>query len=85
MNKYKVVGYEHRAGTSKKSGKPYDMDILHCISETPIAGDNGYGSRVESLTFKRLIVGEFPSMPAVGDVVRVYFDRSGYPFDIEKV
>lgn len=82
MNKYKVVGYEHRAGTSKKTGKPYDMDILHVISEQPLTGEGQYGNRVESLVFNRLILGEFPSMPLVGDVIGVYFDRSGYPCDI---
>ena len=82
MNKYKVVGYEHRAGISKKTNKPYDMDILHVINEQPLAGDGQYGNRVESLVFNRLILGEFPAMPLVGDTIGVYFDRSGYPCEI---
>lgn len=83
MNKYKVVGYEHRSGISKKNGKPYDMDILHVINEFPLANnDDSYGNRVESLVFNRLILGEIPAMPLVGDVIGVYFDRSGYPCDI---
>ena len=82
MKKYKVIGYEHRSGISKKTQKPYDMDILHVIHDEPIVGEGSYGNRVESLVFNRLIHGAFPAMPLVGDTIGVYFDRFGYPCDI---
>lgn len=30
---YTIVGKNHIAGISKKTGKPYDMNILYCTAE----------------------------------------------------
>ena len=85
MNCYKVVGYESRSGVSKKTGKPYDMDIIHVIHETPITGDGCYGNRVECITYNRLVNGPLEAVPLVGDMVCVYYNRSGFVTDIVKV
>lgn len=82
MTKYKVVGYEHRSGISKKTGKPYDMDILHVIGNHLLFGDESYGNPAETIVFNRLIIGELPFKPEIGDTIGVYFDRSGYPCEI---
>ena len=85
MNIYEVVGYENRSGVSKKSGKPYDMDIIHVIHTQPMTGDGCYGNRVESITYNRLVNGPLEAAPLVGDKIKVYYNRSGFVTDIEKV
>lgn len=82
---YEVVGYEHRSGISKKTGKPYDIDIIYVIYQADIPADNGYGKRVESITYNRLINGPLEAVPLVGDHVMPYYSRSGFVTDIVKV
>lgn len=83
MSKYKVVGYEHRAGISKKTNKPYELDIVHCIIEQNIADTgNGFGNAVESVVYNALINGPLEAVPAIGDYISVYYSRGGFVSDI---
>lgn len=75
---YKVVGFEHREGTSKKTDKPYAVSIIHCIVECPIDSDCGYGNRVESLVYNALVNGALESAPSIGDYITPYYSRGGY-------
>lgn len=84
MNIFEVVGYEHKSGVRKRDGKPYDIDIVYGICTFPLAqNDESYGRSCEAIVFNRLIVGELTRKPKVGDTVRVFYGRSGYPEDIE--
>lgn len=85
MSIYEVVGYENRNGISKKSGKPYDMDIIHVIDTEPLSGDGCCGNRVESITYNRLVNGPLKAVPAVGRKIKVIYNRSGFVADIEPV
>lgn len=85
MNTYEVVGYENRNGISKKSGNPYDMDIIHVIHTEPMSGDGCCGNRVEAITYNRLVNGPLSVVPAVGRKIKVYYNRSGFVTDIEAV
>lgn len=85
MNCYEVVGYENRNGISKKTGKPYDMDIIHVIHTEPMSGDGCYGKRVESITYNRLVNGPLEAVPLVGDNIKVYYNRTGFVEHIESV
>lgn len=85
MNIYEVVGYENRSGVSKKSGKPYDMDIIHVIHTEPMSEDGCCGNRVESITYNRLINGPLAVVPAVGRKIKIIYNRSGFVIDIEDV
>lgn len=86
MAKYKLIGYEHRAGISKKNNKPYDLDFLHCIVEERLDQyGSGYGNRVETITYNNLINKPLEAVPAVGDYIEVYYNRSGYVTDISPV
>ena len=81
---YEVVGYEHRNGISKKSGKPYDIDIIYVIHQAGIDPDSGYGKRVEVITYNRLINGPLEAVPLIGDHIIPYYSRSGFVTDIVK-
>ena len=84
MSKYEVIGYEHRSGISKRSGKPYDMDIIHVAECLPLMQtEDSYGRRVEQVIFNRLVVGEPAVQPQIGDTIAVYYNRSGYPEDFQ--
>lgn len=77
MAKAKVLGIHHREGVSKKTQKAYKADILHVeyLDEPRTQGFTGHE------------VGEVwcdcasnvcPIIPKVGDVVDVYYNRSGF-------
>lgn len=84
MSKYEVVGYEHRSGISKRTNKPYDMDIYHVIDCFPLAqNENSYGRKVEQIVFNRLVIGEIPEKPQIGDTIQVYYNRSGFAEELE--
>ena len=82
---YEVVGYENRAGVSKKTNKPYDIDIFYVVHSADINPENGYGKRVESFTYNRLINGPLEAVPLVGDHIMPYFSRSGFLTEIRSV
>jgi len=86
--KYEIIGYERVKGDkSKKTGKPYDMRILHCKDLTPFASktaDFG-GNKVETVVFSLLnaqpdIVQRVLDLD-VGDKIHVFYNRSGFPDD----
>jgi hypothetical protein len=84
MFKYEVVGYEHRAGISKRTNKPYDIDVVHVIDCLPLAQtENSYGRKVEQIIFNRLVVGELTEKPQIGDTIQVWYNRSGFAEDLE--
>lgn len=82
---YKVVGYEHKEGISKKTNKPYCIDIVHCIVEHSIMNIDGYGDRVESIIYNALVNGPLEAVPAVGTYVDIRCSRTGYITDIVPV
>ena len=83
--KYEIIGYERVSGEkSRKTGKPFDMRILHCKDLTPFTENNATvgGNKVEQLTIwlagqdidyvQRVLDLE------VGDKIRVYYNRTGF-------
>lgn len=77
MAKYKIVGVEHLSGTSKKTGRPYDMDILHVIAEQPPRGSEFIGNPVDKITISR-DTGILVKQPVPGEVYDIGFTRTGY-------
>ncbi len=77
MAKYTIVGVEHITGTSRKNGRPYDMDILHVICEMPPRGREMVGKQVDKITISR-DTGILIYPPAPGQVYEIGFNRSGY-------
>lgn len=75
---YKVVGFEHREGISKKTGKPYAISVIHCVVECSIGSDFGYGNRVESLVYNAQVNGALETVPIVGDYITPYYSRNGF-------
>lgn len=75
---YKVVGFEHREGTSKKTGKPYEISVIHCVVEYPIDSNIGYGNRVESFVYNAQVNGALEAAPSLGDYITPYFSRNGF-------
>lgn len=76
MAKYKIVGYEHNAGTSKKTGRPYDMHIIHCVSERPMKGADKIGSAAEQITIGAHD-GILTQIPAPGETWEISFNSQG--------
>lgn len=86
MSNYKVIGYEHKEGISKKNNKPYSLDIIHCIIEQRLdETGNGYGNRVESIVYNAFINGPLEAVPGIGDYIDIHYSRTGYVTDIVPV
>lgn len=79
---YKVIGYEHKEGISKKNNKAYNIDIFHCVIENPIPSDSGFGNRVEVVVYNAGINGSLESVPAIGDYIEPKYNRQGFICDI---
>ena len=77
MAKYKIIGVEHMAGTSKKTGRPYDMDILHVMSLDAPRNREIIGNEVDKITISR-DTGILTRTPEPGQVYDIGFNRSGY-------
>ena len=77
MARYKIVGVEHMAGTSRKTGRPYDMDILHVIAESTPRNVEIVGNQVDKITISR-DTGILTRQPVPGEVYDIVFTRSGY-------
>lgn len=88
--KFEIVGYERVKGEkSRKTGKPYDMRLLHCKDLTPFtkSADVG-GNKVETIAFS--LINQTPDFIQrvldldVGSIINVYYNRYGYPdsFDV---
>lgn len=84
MAQYQIVGIEHMKGTSKKSGKDYDMDILHVIDCSPPRNANLTGNRVDKITVSR-DTGLLVRPPQPGEVYDIGFTRFGYVDYIDPV
>lgn len=76
MSKAKVIGVEHREGTSKK-GNTYNADILHVefLDEPRTKGFKGH--EVGTVWCERSM-DVCPILPEVGDTVDVFYNRSGF-------
>lgn len=77
MAKYQIVGVEHMKGTSKRTGRPYDMDILHVIADTPPRNCDIVGKQVDKITVSR-DSGILTRQPAPGEVYDIGFTRTGF-------
>lgn len=82
---YEVIGFESRKGVSKKTGRPYDMAIIHVVNTEPLVDEGCYGNRVESITYNCLVNGALTASPVVGDKIKVYYNRTGFVSAIEIV
>lgn len=85
--KYEIIGYERVKGEkSRKTGKPYDMRILHCKDLTPFQTSADFGgNKVETIVFS-LLNAQVDFVQRVldleiGDKIHVFYNRSGYPDD----
>ncbi len=74
--RYQIVGCEHMVGKSKQTGKPYDMDILHVICQTPPRGD-AVGNTVDKIPISRAS-GLLVRTPQPGEMYEIYYDRRGF-------
>ena len=77
MAQYKIIGVEHMKGTSKKTGKPYDMDILHVVELDPPRGNNVTGNKVDKITISR-DSGILTHAPQPGEIYDIGFTRYGF-------
>jgi len=77
--KITIYGKAHIEGTSKKSGRPYNLTVLHTLM--PQRG-------VEGSAAKQIMV-DYTQYPAeriaVGVDYNVEFDNTGYPISISPV
>lgn len=77
MAKYKIIGVEHISGTSRKSGRPYDMDVLHVMAIDKPRNREFVGNEVDKITIGR-DSGILDHSPVVGDVYDIGYNRAGY-------
>ncbi len=80
MAKAKVFGIQHRKGTSKK-GFNYDADVLHVAFLDPSRAKEFNGCEVAEVWCERSN-GIMTQIPKPGDIVDIYFNRSGYPEEV---
>lgn len=77
MAQYKIIGVEHMKGTSKRTGRPYDMDILHVMSLSAPRNREIVGNEVDKITISRES-GILTKIPQPGQIYDIGFNRSGY-------
>ena len=77
MAQYKIIGVEHMKGTSKKTGKPYDMDILHVADLSPARGKEVVGNLTDKITISR-DSGILTHAPQPGEIYDIGFTRYGF-------
>ncbi len=78
--KAKILGIgERHSGTSKSSGKPYDLTSIYCA----YSASDVVGEKVEEITLNHLAGMDFSDIH-VGDIIHVSYDRRGYleEFDV---
>ena len=81
---YEVVGFERRKGDkSKKTGKPYDLKVFHCIDKVPYTKSEDFaGNKVEQVVFNLLNCTEDVRQKVldvdIGSNINVYYNRSGF-------
>lgn len=77
MEYYKLVGYKHIAGTSKKNGKPYDGYSLHVLSK-PAYSVDFVGEETWSLFVDRAMVeNDYGFAYQIGDLLDIRYDNRG--------
>lgn len=89
--KFEVIGYERVKGEkSRKSGKPYDLRVLHCKDLTPFTKSADFGgNKVEQLSV--WLYGQDIDFVQrildidIGDIIQVFYDRNGYISDVQVV
>lgn len=74
---YKIIGVEHIKGTSKKTQRPYDIDILHVQSLATPRKAEFVGCEVDKITISR-DSGILTRTPQPGQVYDIGFNRAGY-------
>lgn len=84
MAKYRIVGVEHVAGTSKRTGRPYDMDMLHVVTEEPSRKKDFVGCEADKIPISR-DSGILTCQPQPGDIYDIGFNRAGYVDYAERV
>lgn len=80
---YEIIGYAHRTGISKSKNKPYDLEILYCVTKPMTETKDTYGVECETVIIDRLRNPREPQYPVLGDKVRVYYSRNGYAEDYD--
>lgn len=80
-----VIGYEHKEGIKKSTGKPYCLSIVYCQDDVPIFPEYGHGSRVEVIIVNEAINGAISCVPQPGDYIRPIYNRQGYTCDVERI
>ncbi len=73
--KCKVVGVQHVKGAYKKSGQPFDADILHVVNVNNIRGE-ALGCACSQVWIDRY-TGLLPTWPEIGTTVDVGYDNRG--------
>lgn len=76
MAKFNIVGCEHNKGVSKKTGKPYDMYILHAVSDRPMSGMDKVGCGAYQFPIDAG-AGILRSTPVPGEVWEIEFNMLG--------
>ena len=73
--KIKVYGKAHLEGTSKKTGKPYNLTVLHYLGKARgVEGQAALTLMLDALTYPL-------SSIVVGEEYNVEFDNRGYPVE----
>lgn len=75
MAKYQIIGVEHREGTSKRTGRPYSMDVLHVMAMKP--SPNVVGNAVDTIPIG-CDSGILAKIPKPGECYEINFNRAGY-------
>lgn len=80
MAKAKVIGIQYREGVSK-AGNSYKADILHVeYLDTPRA--KGFQGHEVGTVWCDRASEVCPVIPKLGEIVDVYYNRSGYVEDV---
>jgi len=77
MARYQIMGVEHREGTSKKTGRPYNMDVLHVVAAAPSRNPNVVGNTVDTIPIGRES-GILTATPKPGEYYEISFNRAGF-------
>lgn len=80
MAKYQITGIEHRKGTSKKTGRPYDMDVLHVVATKQARNADFVGFATDQIPIGR-DSGILTKIPEPGQYMEISFNRAGYVED----
>lgn len=76
MAKFQVVGYEHNAGHSSRTGKDYDIHIIHAVAERPFDRPGKCGCPCYNLKVHGNSGILVPDLQP-GDTIEVGFDMTG--------